>query len=110
MSMVDDNTDLILHNSTGETCMICFTDLYSIHELTCCKKIICTVCVTNWITKQPIKDNLCVFCKKPNYIFQHTYINLDEDKRVGCYSHVLTCLMIVTVFFFVVVVSILFLI
>ena len=92
-----DNASFISSDSTGEMCMICFTELHSMHELACCDKLICTVCVTNWINKQPIKDSLCVFCKKPNYIFQHSYIDLDDYEESGCYSHVFTCIMICSI-------------
>ena len=77
-----DNISFISCDSTEDMCMICFTNTYSIHDLTCCNKRICTNCVTNWMKKQPVQDSLCVFCKKPNYIFKHTYIDLDEENEV----------------------------
>ena len=79
-----DNSSFISIDSIEEMCMICFTNLYSMHELTCCKKKICTNCVKEWIKKQPINDNLCVFCKKPNYVFKYSYINLEQDEYSVC--------------------------
>jgi len=77
-----DNASFISSDSNEYVCMICYMNNYSMHDLTCCNKIICTECVTNWQKKQPIQDSLCVFCKKPNYIFQHFNINLEEEEDI----------------------------
>ena len=93
-----DNISFISNSSTEDMCMICFTNHYSIHELACCSKIICTNCVTNWVKKQPIHDSLCVFCKKPNYIFQHSYIYLEEDAPPVMNNPIYTSVVLFAVF------------
>ena len=95
-----DNVSFISNSSTEDMCMICFTNIYSIHDLACCNKIICTNCVTNWIKKQPLQDSLCVFCKKPNYIFKHTYIYLEEDVPLVIYNPVYTAMILCSIFIF----------
>lgn len=92
-----DNISFISNSSTEDMCMICFTNTYSIHDLTCCNKRICTNCVTNWMKKQPVQDSLCVFCKKPNYIFKHTYIDLDEDTLQVVYNPVYTTMILCSI-------------
>jgi len=87
MEMLDNinNLSFVSIDSTEDMCLICFTNQYTIHELKCCKKLICTNCVKEWVNKQPLRDSLCVFCQRPNYIFQQPYISLDQEEyRYNC--------------------------
>ena len=91
-----DNISFISNSSTEDMCMICYTNTYSIHDLTCCNKSICSYCVTTWMKKQPVQDSLCVFCKKPNYIFKHTYI-LEEDTLQVVYNPIYTTMILCSI-------------